>query len=104
MEEEIMTPAAVAHQVAEPGTVEGETIELDVIPVDDHGWRVSVHGADRGNPFALLGFVTQVGDGFEVCVIGRPGDAIAARTLDEAVDVLRPAPDELDDILAGVRH
>ena len=89
-----MTPAATSL----------ETVELDVIPIGEDGWRVSIHGAERSNPFALLGFVTRVGEQFEVCVIGRPGDAIAARTLDEAVDVLRPAPDELDDILAGVRH
>jgi hypothetical protein len=93
MEEEIMTPAATLGLV-----------ELDVIPVGEDGWRVSIHGADRGNPFALLGFVTRAGDGFEVCVIGRPGDAIAAPTLEAAVDVLRPAADEVEGILSGIRH
>jgi hypothetical protein len=99
MEEEIMTPAAAAATLVEPALV-----ELDVIPVGNDGWRVSIHGADRGNPFALLGFVTRVDAGFEVCVIGRPGDAVAAASLDAAVDVLRPAPGEVEAILAGIRH
>ena len=51
-----------------------------------------------------LGFVTRVGGRFEVCVIGRPGDAIEVTSLDEAVEVLRPAPDEVEGILAGARH
>ncbi|GAA4170714.1 hypothetical protein [Gryllotalpicola koreensis] len=81
-----------------------EMVGLDVIPVEEDGWRVSIQGADRGNPFALLGFVTKVGDAFEVCVIGRPGDAIVAPTLEAAVEVLRPAADEVEGILAGIRH
>ena len=89
-----MTPAATAIGA----------VELDVIPIEDDGWRVSIHGADRSNPFALLGFVTHTAEGFEVCVIGRPGDAVVASTLDQAVDVLRPAPGEVEDILGGIRH
>jgi len=99
MEEEIMTMTATTFGPAGSGLV-----ELDVIPIEEDGWRVSIHGADRGNPFALLGFVTRVGDRFEVCVIGHPGDGIETATLDEAIEVLRPAPDEVQDILSGIRH
>ncbi|AYG03787.1 hypothetical protein [Gryllotalpicola protaetiae] len=84
--------------------LETSKVELDVIPVGEDGWRVSIQGADRANPFALLGFVTTAGPVFEVCVIGRPGDAIVASTLDDAVEVLRPPADEVEGILAGIRH
>jgi hypothetical protein len=95
MKEEIMTPVASAP---------AEIVELEVIPVGGDGWRVSIAGADRANPFALLGFVAAVDDGFEVCVIGRPGDALAATTFEAAVELLRPTAAEVEGILAGIRH
>ena len=109
MKEEIMTPAAatigsVDTESVDTESVDSETVELDVIPIDDHGWRVSIRDADRANPFGLLGFVSKAADGFEVCIIGHPGDAIAAPTLEAALDVLRPEPDEVEAILEGVRH
>lgn len=79
------------------------TVELDVIPVGDDGWRVSIRGADAGNPFALLGFITLVGARYQLCVLARPGEAIDTATLDEAVELLRPSPLEVQGILAGIR-
>jgi len=87
---------------------EAARVELDVFPIDGDGWRVSIRGADRGNPFALLGFVSREashsGPRFLVCVIGRPGDELVAGTLDEAIELLRPRPAEVEAILAGIRH
>lgn len=81
--------------------------ELDVVHVGEDGWRVSISGADAGNPFALLGFVTlvigPVGPRYQLCVIGKPGEAPEFDTLDEAVDALRPRSDEVGAILAGIR-
>jgi hypothetical protein len=108
MKEEIMTPAAAglaAHddvQARSDGTA--EQVRLDVIRIEEDGWRVSITGADAGNPFGLLGFITLVDGRYQVCVIGKPGECVQFDTLDAAIDALRPAPSEVDAILAGERH
>lgn len=102
-----MTPATAGFGPGVIGRAHNEVahaVELDVIQIGEDGWRVSIRGADAGNPFALLGFVTFVGGHYQVCVIGRPGDAIDAATLDDAVEVLRPHADEVEGILSGIRH
>ena len=85
-----------------------EVVEVDVTPIHGAGWRVSISGADRSNPFALLGFITPVqspsGERFQVCFIGHPGAEIEKPTLDEAIEALRPAPGEVEALLRGVRH
>jgi hypothetical protein len=110
-EEEIMMPAGTSGLAAvEPegefhgGDGDSTRVELEVLPVGDDGWRVSIGGADRGNPFALLGFVTLTGGHYEVCVLGKPGSALAAATLEDALELLRPAPTEVEGILSGIRH
>lgn len=103
-----MTPAAAgleAHdevQAQSDGTA--GTVRLDVIRIEEDGWRVSITGADAGNPFGLLGFITLVDGRYQVCVIGKPGDCTQFATLEAAVDALRPHPSEVEAILAGERH
>ncbi|MCL2516000.1 MAG: hypothetical protein FWD85_06855 [Microbacteriaceae bacterium] len=99
-------PAPHRH---EPGAAVGTVrVELDVYPIDGDGWRVSIRGADRGNPFALLGFISRsagpAGPQYLVCVIGQPGAELAAGSLDEAVELLRPELGEVEAILSGARH
>lgn len=99
-----MGPAAVADA---PDALRAGVVEVDVTPIHGEGWRVSISHADRSNPFALLGFITPVqtkaGERFQVCIIGRPGVEVEKSTLDAAIDVLRPAADQVEAILAGVR-
>jgi hypothetical protein len=105
MKEAIMGLAAAAIA---PDPLRAGVVDVDVTPIHGEGWRVSISGADRSNPFALLGFITPVhtpeGELFQVCVIGHPGAEIEKASLDEAIDVLRPAVGEVEAILAGIRH
>lgn len=98
-----MSAATVAPDPSRAGVV-----KVDVTPIHGEGWRVSISGADRSNPFGLLGFITPVqtsrGERFQVCVIGHPGTEIEKGSLDDAIEVLRPAPGEVEAILRGVRH
>ena len=97
--------SADQRSAAEPSA---GAVDVDVTPIHGEGWRVSISGADRSNPFGLLGFITPVqtptGERFQVCVIGHPGAEIEKSSLDAAIDTLRPAPGEVEAILAGVRH
>lgn len=99
---------SLATAALEPDALGGGAVEVDVTPIDGEGWRVSISHADRDNPFALLGFITAVatpvGERYQVCVIGRPFEEIERATLAEAVDELRPQPDQVEAILAGTRH
>ena len=99
---------SLAAEAIAPGAPRAGVVDVDVTPIHGEGWRVSISHADRSNPFALLGFITPVqtplGEHFQVCVIGHPGAEIEKSTLTEAVDALRPAPDEVEAILSGVRH
>jgi len=76
-------------------------VDLDAIRIGTEGWRVSLRDADRSNPFGLLGFVAEVDGRFRVCALGSPGAEIERETLDEAIDALRPSPEEAELMLHG---
>ena len=56
-----------------------EDVVLD--PIGAEGWRVRNGAEPVDNPLAFLGFVTPVGDGYDVHRIGRPGEDLHRRTL-----------------------
>lgn len=77
-------------------------VDVDVVPIGDDGWRVSLQDADR-SPFALLGFITLLDGRFVVRSIAQPCTETSADTLAEAVDSLRPDPLDVPIMLAGIR-
>jgi len=58
-----------------------EDVVLD--PIGAEGWRVRNGAEPADNPLAFLGFVTPVGDGYDVHRIGHPGEDLRRATLDD---------------------
>ncbi|CAN5339257.1 hypothetical protein BH09ACT6_BH09ACT6_08430 [soil metagenome] len=69
--------------------------------LSEHEWRVTDRRLDGDNPFALIGFVAQIADRYEIVVYGDPITTMRARSLESAMAVFATASAASD---AGVRY
>ncbi|MFF1573105.1 hypothetical protein ACFVWR_10170 [Leifsonia sp. NPDC058292] len=65
---------------------------LEIVEISATEWRVSDAQASEHDALALLGFVQQVRNTYEVTEIGRPGMRLRFSTFDEALQHLQAHP------------
>jgi hypothetical protein len=92
--------SATLHRLSKAVHVAPALADVEVVPVGDGDWRVSLPG---GSPFALLGFVTLSDGRYRVQTLTRPFAEIEADSLDDAIDALRPRRADAPALLAGIR-